>query len=59
MKYRPNKVDMARVITQALYNMKKLPPVDHHKVKSLSRWRRENLIIPYNRACRILGGVAK
>ena len=51
---RQTKLDMARVIVQALYNMPELPAVDHHAIKKQARRKKIHLAEDYTLAHKIL-----
>ena len=50
----PTKLQMAKIITMALYKMDHEPADDHHKVKQLKTWKKDHLQSPYIQACNIL-----
>jgi hypothetical protein len=54
---RLTKNDMARVIVAALYNMKSLPPADHHEVVRWSRIRAVELRDHHKRALAAIASV--
>jgi hypothetical protein len=53
------KNDMARVIVQALYNLKSLPPADHFSVLRTAKRKKETLVDHYNLAHKILSDSLK
>lgn len=54
MKYMLTKLDMARIIVQALYNSKKLPAVDNINVKRMAKRSKIELNDSYKLAHKIL-----
>lgn len=50
----PNKMEMARIIAQALFNLKTMPHRSHWKVKDLMQLKRENLSDNYKLALKVL-----
>jgi len=48
------KLDMARVIVTALYNLDKLAPENHHAIKRLMKWKKDDLRDRYKVALKVL-----
>ncbi len=51
---RTTKLDMAKVIVQALFGLPNLPSDDHHEVRHLARRKKSQLVNQHEQACAIL-----